>query len=61
MLVIYPKMKSGKKQMVQIQLPLHNTISLLPFITGTFILPGVRVGWDSTRLVKIQLIKTDGL
>lgn len=47
--------------MVQIQLPLYNTISWLPFVTGTFILPGVREGWDSTRPVKIQLIKADGL
>lgn len=61
-LVIYPKMKSGgKQQMVQIQLPLYNTISLLPFITGTFILPGVREGWDSTGLIKVQVIKADGL
>lgn len=62
MLIIYPKMKfGGKLQMVQIQLPLYNTIRLLPFITGIFILPGIREGWDTSRLVKIQLIKADGL
>lgn len=52
MLVIYPKMKfGGEQQMVQIQVPLYNTISLLPFITG-ILLPEVREGWDSTRLLK---------